>query len=148
MEAAAANGDCKIGRLIELIADLQEAILDYQGAGLLIVIDELGKFLEYEARHREASDIYLLQAIAEHGLRGQEAPLHLVVLLHQSFEQYAQTLGEQLRNEWKKVQGRFETIRLYRKPSTNAAKAGSFSGFPIKSIPYSSTGLGHRLAHW
>lgn len=110
VEAAAANGKCKIGRLIELIAELQESILDHQGAGLLIVIDELGKFLEYEARHRDATDIYLLQAIAEHGLRGQEAPLHLVVLLHQSFEQYAQTLGEQLRNEWKKVQGRFETI--------------------------------------
>ena len=139
MEAAAANGDCKIGRLIELIADLQEAILDYQGAGLLIVIDELGKFLEYEARHREASDIYLLQAIAEHGLRGQEAPLHLVVLLHQSFEQYAQTLGEQLRNEWKKVQGRFETIPFLETTEqtiriVRAALSSEFDGTTKKRI--------------
>lgn len=80
-----------------------------QGNGLLLIIDELGKFLEYEARHG-ANDIYLLQALAEHAVLHQGAPLNLVVLLHQSFEQYAQLLGEALRNEWTKVQGRFENI--------------------------------------
>src|SRR4029078_4203223 len=65
---------------------------------------------EYEARHRGATDIFLLQALAEHSVRKETVPLVLVVLLHQAIELYAQSLGEQLKNEWKKVQGRFETF--------------------------------------
>ncbi len=42
LESAFVSGDYKISRLVELIADLQDAIVDDRGAGLLIVIDELG----------------------------------------------------------------------------------------------------------
>ena len=38
------------------------------------------------------------------------APLYLLVMLHQAFEYYSQRLGKQLRDEWQKVQGRFESI--------------------------------------
>jgi len=110
LEEAANEINPKASHILALIAELQRAITKAGGAGLLIVVDELGKFLEYEARHRSSSEIFLLQALAEHAFRSDEAPLQLVVLLHQSFEQYAQTLGDQLRNEWKKVQGRFESI--------------------------------------
>lgn len=53
---------------------------------------------------------FLLQAIAEHAEKAGEANILLVVLMHQAFEQYAKSLGETQRNEWSKVQGRFETI--------------------------------------
>ncbi|MDH5573527.1 MAG: hypothetical protein OEY89_17315, partial [Gammaproteobacteria bacterium] len=66
--------------------------------------------MEFEARHRNANDIFLLQAIAESAYKPNFVPLHFVVLLHQAFEQYFQGLGEQLKNEWKKVQGRFESV--------------------------------------
>ncbi|MBV2089318.1 MAG: hypothetical protein KUF72_00355 [Candidatus Thiodiazotropha sp. (ex Ctena orbiculata)] len=52
----------------------------------------------------------MLQAIAEHALAWHETKLSLVVMLHQAFEQYARGLGESLRSEWAKVQGRFENI--------------------------------------
>ncbi len=71
---------------------------------------ELGKFLEYEARHYGANDIFLLQALAEHALAYHDVKLSLVVMLHQAFEQYARGLGESLKYEWAKVQGRFENI--------------------------------------
>lgn len=99
---------------IDTINQLQEAVASAGGYGVLIVIDELGKFLEYEARHPEANDIYLLQALAEQAYKGCEdekgAILSVFVLLHQSFEQYARGLGRTQRNEWAKVQGRFEVI--------------------------------------
>jgi len=110
LEDVANETNPKASHILTLISELQHAITNVGGAGLLIVVDELGKFLEYEARHRTSSEIFLLQALAEHAFRPDEAPLQLVVLLHQSFEQYAQTFGDQLRNEWKKVQGRFESI--------------------------------------
>jgi hypothetical protein len=105
-----ANSDVAVGDLVRWLSDLQRFVVRSEGKGVLIVIDELGKFLEYEARHRQSTDIYLLQALAEHAFAASEAPVLLVVLLHQAFEQYFVTLGDQLKNEWKKVQGRFESI--------------------------------------
>jgi hypothetical protein len=96
--------------ILEGVEALQDAVAKVGGNGVLIVIDELGKFLEYEARHYGANDIFLLQALAEHAGAGHKANLTLVVLQHQSFEQYAKGLGESLKNEWAKVQGRFENI--------------------------------------
>jgi len=104
------SGEIAVGDLIGWISDLQRQVVKDKGKGVLVVIDELGKFLEYEARHRQSTDIYLLQALAEHACAANEAPVLLVVLLHQAFEQYFATFGDQLKNEWKKVQGRFESI--------------------------------------
>ena len=98
-----------IKEIMDLLSQLQDAVAK-SGRGILIVFDELGKFLEYEARHYEANDIYLLQALAEHAYKGNEANLLVAVLMHQGFEQYARGLGETLRNEWSKVQGRYENI--------------------------------------
>lgn len=78
--------------------------------GVLLVIDELGKFLEYEARHYGANEIYLLQELAEKAYTGSEVNLYVFVLLHQSFEQYARGLSDAFKNEWSKVQGRYEEV--------------------------------------
>ncbi|WP_462158657.1 hypothetical protein [Pseudoalteromonas sp. GB56] len=100
-------------QLVKLIEKLQNEIQKSSGMkakGILLVIDELGKFLEYEARHYGANDVFLLQELAEHACKGHECNLLMFVLLHQSFEQYAKGLGEALKNEWSKVQGRFEEV--------------------------------------
>jgi len=107
---SAARKEVSTSELIELITELQEALANKRCKGILLIIDELGKFLEYEARHYGANDIYLLQSLAEHACKGSEANLFLFVMLHQAFEQYAKGLGENLKNEWSKVQGRFEEV--------------------------------------
>ena len=99
-----------VSEVLECVQLMQVALRRAGYSGLLLVIDELGKFLEYEARHYGANDIFLLQALAEHAVAVHEVKLSLVVMLHQSFEQYARGLGETLKNEWAKVQGRFENI--------------------------------------
>ncbi len=96
--------------IVHVLERLQSKLADTGAAGLLIVLDELGKFLEYEARHYGANEIFLLQALAEHAVRAHQAPLSVIGLLHQSFDQYARGLGESLRNEWAKVQGRYENV--------------------------------------
>lgn len=110
LQALASKTELTTTDILKAVASLQEAVAKAGGNGVLIVIDELGKFLEYEARHYGANDIFLLQALAEHACAGHKANLTLVVLLHQSFEQYAKGLGEALKNEWAKVQGRFENV--------------------------------------
>ena len=94
--------------LLKLVDDLQAALENAGAGGLLLLVDELGKFLEYEARQGGAG-IFLLQQLAERAFRGRRANLLLVVLLHQGFDLYARGLGEKLRNDWAKVQGRFQT---------------------------------------
>jgi len=106
----AINEDVSTTEVIDLFSQLQKTLEVKRCKGILLVIDELGKFLEYEARHYGANDIYLLQALAEHACKGSDANLLLFVMLHQSFEQYAKGLGENLKNEWSKVQGRFEDV--------------------------------------
>ena len=80
------------------------------GTGLLLVIDELGKFLEYAAQSPAAGDVFVLQTLAEFASRSEGTPLFLVTILHQAFEQYAHRLARSQREEWSKVQGRFEDI--------------------------------------
>ncbi|RRJ84379.1 hypothetical protein [Aestuariirhabdus litorea] len=110
LEQLADEENPKTSDIIAAVDGLQAALGNSSCAGVVLVIDELGKFLEYEARHYGANDIYLLQALAEHACRGHSVNLMLFVLLHQSFEQYAKGLGESLKNEWSKVQGRFEEV--------------------------------------
>lgn len=96
--------------IMAFLKQLQTAVIQEKGAGILLIIDELGKFLEYEARHSSSNDIYLLQSIAEFAAQESEANLLFLVLMHQGFEQYAKGFGESLRNEWQKIQGRFESV--------------------------------------
>ena len=96
--------------ILKLISDLQDAVSRSGGNGIVIAVDELGKFLEYEARHYGRNDIFLLQMLAEQAQTASSVPMYVLVLLHQTFEQYARGLGEALRTEWAKIQGRFETI--------------------------------------
>ena len=80
------------------------------GRGLLVVIDELGKFLEYAAQHPAQGDVFVLQTLAEFATRSDQTPLLLLTILHQAFEQYANKLAKSQQEEWAKVQGRFEDI--------------------------------------
>lgn len=106
--------------VLDCIAQVRDAWSALGGGGLLIEIDELGKFLEYESYHPEHRELHLLQLLAEQASNpdpdGQPTPLLLVVMLHQGFEHYSHRLGRGLRDEWHKVQGRFGTIAFLEPP--------------------------------
>lgn len=72
--------------------------------GLLVVIDEMGKFLEGAAY--DGTDIYFFQQLAELASRSG-GRLIVVGALHQAFEEYSNRLSREMRDEWAKIQGRF-----------------------------------------
>lgn len=113
---AAARPGTPLDDVLLLFKRVQMAWADAKGCGVLVEIDELGKFLEYESYHPQHREIHLLQLLAEHAGREHGAPLHLVVMLHQGFEQYGQRLGKPLREEWQKVQGRFASLAFLEPP--------------------------------
>lgn len=106
----AARADTPMDQVLDLFGEVQVSWASLGGVGLLLEIDELGKFLEFEAYHPQHHEIYLLQLLAEKTAEANAAPLHLIVMLHQAFEHYSNRLGKNLRDEWQKVQGRFGTI--------------------------------------
>lgn len=89
-----------------LIATLTHSAAEDPGShgGLVLFIDEMGKFLEAAAQ--DGSDIYILQQLAEVASRSN-GRLIVVGVLHQAFEEYAHRLSQEVRDEWAKIQGRF-----------------------------------------
>lgn len=106
----AARPGQRMDHVLDLIDQVQDAWAKTGGMGVLLVIDELGKFLEFEAHHPGQREMHLLQLLAEKSGAAGPAPLHLLVLLHQAFEHYSNRLGKSLRDEWQKIQGRFATV--------------------------------------
>lgn len=103
------------GRMVlEGFETLQTRAAEAGYGGVILVLDELGKALEYAARH-PGEDIYLLQELAEFAVRA-EHPLLIVGILHQAFEQYGEHLELFARREWAKVQGRFSDIAFLEPP--------------------------------
>ncbi len=89
-------------------------------SGMLLVLDELGKNLEYAARNPEADDVFLLQRLAEEANRSGDRAFMIVATLHQGVAAYAAGLDSAARREWDKIAGRFEEI-VYAQPVEQVA---------------------------
>ncbi|MEN9251558.1 MAG: hypothetical protein Q6L58_03875 [Thermostichales cyanobacterium BF3_bins_165] len=87
--------------VLNLVKEIQQAA----GVPILFVLDELGKALEYTAQHQRVSDLYLLQQLVE-----QAQEIYVLGILHQGFADYGARLATTQRQEWAKIQGRFEEI--------------------------------------
>jgi hypothetical protein len=77
--------------------------------GVILFIDEMGKFLEAAAQ--EGADLYVFQQLAEAASRS-DGRLLIIGILHQAFEEYAHRLSQEVRDEWSKIQGRFVDLAI------------------------------------
>jgi hypothetical protein len=93
-KVARAGRDDGSGRA--LISPLQAEAAVQDGGGVLVLIDEMGKFLEAAAA--EGSDIHFFQELGEASGRSDDR-LVVIGILHQSFDQYATRLSGETRDE-------------------------------------------------
>ena len=115
--AEALRRDNLIRKTIKTNSDGGKALLETiksvaarrNNAGLLIILDELGKILEAAAAGH--GDLHFLQELAELASRSG-GRLIVVGILHQAFGEYTGKLAQRMRNEWMKVQGRFVDVPL------------------------------------
>ena len=106
-----------------------------KASGVLLLIDELGKFLEFGVLHPDRQDVYLLQEIAEAASHSGPDPLFVVGLLHQGFSAYAENLSPTAQREWEKVAGRFEEM-VFAQPLVDLASlVGDALNVRIDSLP-------------
>lgn len=115
-DAATVIGDALSGRRSSkkangsaVIEKLVQAAEDASNAGLVVIIDEMGKFLEHAAI--DDSDVYFFQQLAEAASRSNKR-LIVIGVLHQAFDDYAHRLSRETRDEWLKIQGRFADIPI------------------------------------
>lgn len=116
-KAGSQDGSDDIALLQEVVSYLRHS---GKADGIVIILDELGKFLEFAALHPDRQDIYLLQMLAETASRSGDMPIFVVGLLHQGFQAYSEQLTLSAQKEWDKVAGRFEEI-LFNQPLEQTA---------------------------
>lgn len=130
-EAAGSNPRALIERILQ----------DAQHGGILLLLDELGKFLEHAIG--DGGDVHFLQDLAERAARAG-GQLIVVGILHQSFEQYASKLSRSARDEWSKVQGRFQNISFVSLPDEVAALLSN--AINAAKIPPSASEVAQKVA--
>jgi hypothetical protein len=109
-KAQGRSQDIRKANAASLIEELCAAAEAKDSDGVLILIDEMGKFLEASALGM-GDDVNFFQDLAEIASRSA-GKIVIVGILHQSFSQYAGRLGIDSRGDWAKVQGRYSDIPL------------------------------------
>lgn len=80
--------------------------------GIVVVFDEFGKYLENAWEEQKSVNLKPLQDFAEACNSSEDNPISLILITHKPIAQYASKYGQDLVNEWKKVEGRFKSIEL------------------------------------
>ncbi len=90
--------------IFDLLAELEAH------APVFVIVDELGKNLDYAADRTSDGDLYVLQQLAEHLSSNPSFRGGVLTLAHLAFEDYLLGAREIRRREWRKIHGRFEDI--------------------------------------
>ena len=105
-------------------------------APVLLAVDEFGKVLEHAADAGNAADLYVLQLVAEHFSSSDSVASCLLTLQHLAMSDYAQSLPLATRQEWLKIQGRFQDVSFLTSVNQSISfirghisRRGSFPGF-------------------
>lgn len=133
-EARAIQRSGDVQALMTLVEDVRD-LAHAEGAGILLVVDELGKLLEFAASEPGREDVYLLQNLAQAASRSGNTPFYFVGLLHQGFQAYAERLPSVVRHEWDKIAGRFEEIVFDQPMAHTAALVAGALGVQTSSLP-------------
>lgn len=78
---------------------------------IAIVWDEFGRHLQSIVTEGRAPELHEIQVLAEIVNRSIDIPLTMGLLLHRGLFHYAGTGAQSVWTEWKKVEGRFQTIQ-------------------------------------
>lgn len=125
----------KIANPFDAITKLRDALRETgEFDGLLLVIDEMGKFLE-AAGEQEGFDVFRLQSLAEGAARSGDAPLSVILILHKGFQSYAEDWRTARRSEWEKVAERFEEMVFDHPLSHTAALLSAALSVDEAAIP-------------
>ena len=136
----------KSSRDLEALVEAVREQAAAESAGVLLVVDELGKILEHAGVQPEPDDVFVLQRLAELASRSANHPFLFVGLLHQGFQAYAARLPTTARHEWDKVAARFDEIVFDQPLAHTAALVAGALGVDVGKLPVAVASVARTTA--
>ena len=96
----------------ELVSEIAAARRARTGSGLLLLVDEMGRFVEYAATSIESEDPSIFQLIAERSSGRASPNLAVVGFMHHRFADYVSGMGGWIEAEWTRSAERYEELSL------------------------------------
>ena len=96
--------------VLDLLVKLSDQMRLKKQCGLIVLIDEMGRFLEYSAANPDKEDPSIFQLLAERAGGSKNKNLAVVGFLHHRFGDYVATLGNWIEGEWSRSSERYEEI--------------------------------------
>lgn len=96
----------------QTVDGLSKALRNSGADHVAIIWDEFGRHLEGLVGDGRPDELDFLQRLAERSVRATAPTMSLTLLLHQNLLAYAARLNETTRSEWRKIEGRFSTVRM------------------------------------
>ena len=93
-----------------LVAEMATELRAQTGEGLLILVDEMGRFLEYTVANIGIEDPSIFQSLAEYSSGRAKGDLAVIGFLHHGFVDYVAGMGEWIEAEWSRSSERYEEI--------------------------------------
>ena len=100
-----------IDQAIELLVEVRDKARAAGCDRIVILWDEFGRHIESLISEGRSSALSEIQSLAEFVSRSKAIPVTLGLLLHQELLQYAGSMPQAVRTEWRKIEGRFQTIQ-------------------------------------
>lgn len=136
METALRKGKSSDKRTLEFVSEANAKLIQSgKGDGILLILDEAGKFLEFAAMNPEQQDVYFLQQLAETASRSGKHPLMVLCLFHQGFSAYAEQLTKTTQQEWNKIAGRYDEIVFHQPLDQVAQLTAGALGNDLQRLP-------------
>ncbi|PGV47033.1 hypothetical protein [Bacillus sp. AFS037270] len=92
--------------------------LDGRGYGLFLVYDEFGRFLQSVDKYETVEAMQDIQDIAELADHHKSNNFNVLLITHRNLKQYFLSYGEELQNEFQRIQGRFRIYHTHSDPAT------------------------------
>ena len=93
-----------------LVAETAAELRACTGKGLLLLVDEMGRFLEHAATNIETEDPSVFQLLAERSGGRAGADLAVVGFMHHRFADYVAGMGGWIEAEWSRSSERYEEL--------------------------------------
>ena len=113
LDTQRASGRSDVKAVLDRLARCSERLHAESGRGLLLLIDEMGRYVEFVVSNPSREDPSVFQQLAERAGGARSNGLAVVGFMHHRFGDYVATLGDWLEGEWRRSSERYEEIAFH-----------------------------------
>ena len=113
LDRQSASGRSDVLTVLDGLARCSGRLYRESGRGLLLLIDEMGRYVEFAVSNPGREDPSVFQQLAERAGGARSNGLAVVGFLHHRFGDYVATLGDWIEGEWRRSSERYEEIAFH-----------------------------------